>query len=90
MGLVPDEHNHDYGYRTNVMVVLDGVGTIIGAIWYWMKLVPEEVERWYRMNAKVVPDHCREFDEMECGYQMNVQVPHDYRTFWYCMTWSIG
>jgi hypothetical protein len=53
------------------MVVLDGASTRIGAIWYQMKLVLEEAERWYQMNAKVV------LDDMECGYQMTVQVPDD-------------
>jgi hypothetical protein len=46
------------------MVVLDGASTGIGAIWYRMKLVPEEAESWYQMNAKVV------LDDMECGYHM--------------------
>ena len=72
MGLVPYEQNHDYGYQTNAMVVLDGASTGIGTIWYRMKLVPEELESWYQMNAKVVTDRCRVFDEMECGYQMTL------------------
>ena len=63
------------------MVVSDGASTGIGAIWYQMKLIPEEAESWYRMklvpeeakswyrmNAKVVSDHCRVLDDMECGY----------------------
>jgi len=90
MVLVPDEHNHDYVYRTNVMVVLDGASAGIGAIWYRMKLVLEKAESWYQMNAKVVLDHYRVLDDMECGYRMNVQVPYGCRTFWYWMTWSIG
>jgi hypothetical protein len=71
------------------MVVLDGAGAGIGTIWYRIKLVPEEAESWYRMNVKVVLDHCRVLDDMECDYRITLQVPVDCRTFWYHMTWSI-
>jgi hypothetical protein len=73
MGLVPNEHNHDYGYWTNAMVVLDGASTRIGVIWYQMKLVLEEAESWYHMNTKVVPDHYKVLDDMKCGYWMTVE-----------------
>jgi len=34
------------------MVVPDGSSTGIGAIWYQMKLVPEEAQSWYRMKLE--------------------------------------
>jgi hypothetical protein len=64
------------------MVVPDGASIERGAIWYQIKLVPEEAESWYWM--KLVPE--------EAEYQINgvsdqwvVAVPDQWSTGWSCL-----
>jgi hypothetical protein len=45
------------------MVVPDGASTRIIAIWYQMKLVPEEAQSWYQM--KLVPEEANRWYQME-------------------------
>jgi hypothetical protein len=42
------------------------------------ELVLDDMEYW--MSAVLVPNEMA-LDDMECGYQMNLQVPVDCRTF---------
>jgi len=58
------------------MVVPYGVSTRIGAIWYQMKLVPEEAKSWYwkrwrdgtERGGEMVPDEAQSWYQKRCKF----------------------